>query len=348
MFIDHAVISVQAGNGGDGCVSFYRAKYRPKGGPDGGDGGDGGHIVAVTDANAHTLLDFRGVHHWRAEHGQQGTSGSRHGRNGKDCVLKLPPGTMVFNNESGELVCDLKEGDEIVIARGGTGGLGNEHFKSATNQTPLKATPGSLGLGFEARLELKLIADVGFVGKPNAGKSTLLRALTRAHPKVANYPFTTLTPQLGIAEVGGKRRLVLADIPGLIEGAASGAGLGHDFLRHVERTRVLVHLIDSVPGSEGEGRTVASDYHAIRAELDSYSPDLAEKPEIIVLNKADLLDDDDRRALIAELRGELKLGARDEVLMISGATGEGTADLLEALWDHAGRGARAASGWGDD
>lgn len=343
MFIDHAVIQVAAGNGGDGCASFYRAKYIPKGGPDGGNGGDGGSVVARCDPNVHTLLDFRGVHHWKATHGIQGTGSSRHGANGEDCVIKLPPGTLIYNNETNELVADLSSGDEFVLARGGLGGLGNEHFKSATNQTPRNATPGERGEKFELRLELKLIADVGLVGKPNAGKSTLLRSVTRAHPKVANYPFTTLSPQLGIAELSGSRRIVVADIPGLIEGAADGAGLGHDFLRHVERTRVLVHLLDAKPE---DGSTPADNYRAIRDELKQYSSELEEKREIIALSKADVLEESEREDAIKSLRSELRLGGNDEVHIISGATGENTRDLLESLWKIIGHApSQKATGW---
>lgn len=346
MFIDHATIQVAAGNGGDGCASFHRAKYIPKGGPDGGNGGDGGSVIARCDPNVHTLLDFRGVHHWKAAHGKQGTGSSRHGHNGEDCIIKLPPGTLIYRSDTNELIADLSAGDEFVLARGGLGGLGNEHFKSATNQTPRNATPGERGQAFELRLELKLIADVGLVGKPNAGKSTLLRSITRANPKVANYPFTTLSPQLGIAELSGARRIVVADIPGLIEGAAGGAGLGHDFLRHVERTRVLVHLLDARPE---DGSTPADNYRAIRAELKEYSPELEEKREIIALSKADVLDEEERQEAMGELRSELRLGGNDEVHFISGATGENTRDLLEALWKIVGHApAQKVTGWSVD
>lgn len=322
------MIFVQAGKGGDGCVSFYRGRGIPKGGPDGGDGGDGGDIVFVTDTGLNTLYDFRGKHHWSAQNGEPGRGRSQFGAGGEDLHVRVPPGTLVYDAESDELVADLGEGEHEVIARGGRGGRGNERFKSAINQTPRQAEPGEPGHGFEARLELKLIADVGLIGKPNAGKSTLLKTLTRADPKIADYPFTTLSPQLGIAEIDPSRRLVLADIPGLIEGAASGAGLGHDFLRHVERTGVLLHLLDAAPP---DGSTPAENYRAIRDELFQYAPALAEKDELIALNKLDLLPDDAaRRDALNELCAELDV-SRD-AFAISGAAGMGLEAVLERLW----------------
>ncbi|MEM1329298.1 MAG: GTPase ObgE [Planctomycetota bacterium] len=336
MFVDEAVIEVFAGKGGDGCVSFRREKYVSKGGPDGGDGGDGGDVVLLADENVNTLLDFRGVHHWYAENGRQGEGGNRHGPNGAHKIIKLPAGTLVYNDVTGELMRDLAPGDEVVIAAGGRGGLGNDRFKTSTNQTPQKATPGGAGEHFKLRLELRLIADVGLVGLPNAGKSTLLSAVTRARPKVADYPFTTLTPQLGIAEIDPARRLVFADIPGLIEGAADGHGLGHEFLRHIERTRVLVHLLDVAPPDES---SPAENYLAIRAELAAHSADLAEKPELIALNKLDVLPDEEaRQDAIASLRTELQVGHDTPVLGLSGATLAGTRELLEALWTMTKRG----------
>jgi len=333
MLADSAVIHIKAGNGGDGCVSFRREKYIPKGGPDGGDGGKGGDIVAMGDPNTLTLLDFRGRHHWAARNGEPGKGKNQTGADGGDTVLRLPPGTMIFNNETGDLVADLKAGDRVVIAKGGHGGKGNTAFATATHQTPRESEPGEPGEDFECRLELKLIADIGLVGLPNAGKSTFLTASTRARPKVANYPFTTLSPQLGIAELDADRRLVVADIPGLIEGASKGAGLGHDFLKHIERTRVLVHVLDAAPPDES---TAAHNYRAIRAELAAYSTVLAEKPEIIALNKLDLLPEDDRERAVKDLRAELRLGADTKVLGISGATGLGVRELLEACWAIAG------------
>lgn len=330
MFVDHAVIHVKAGDGGAGCVSFRREKYVPKGGPDGGNGGDGGSVIILADPNVSTLYDFKGQHHWNAQRGEDGMSSQCSGTKGQDCIIRMPAGTQIFDHHSGQLIHDLKPGEHIVIAKGGRGGFGNEHFKRSTNQTPRQAEPGEPGESRHLRLELKLIADVGLIGMPNAGKSTLLAALTRATPKIGDYPFTTLAPQLGIAELDPTRRLVIADIPGLIEGAARGAGLGHDFLRHVERTRVLVHLLDAFPP---DGSDPADNYRTIRAELAAYAPALAEKPEIIALNKLDLVaTEKERQDLARDLRKKLKLGARDELLPISGAAKLGTRPLLEKLW----------------
>lgn len=330
MFVDQAEIEVFAGDGGDGRVSFYRAKFNPKGGPDGGDGGDGGDVIAKADPNINTLFEFRGKHHWRAEKGEPGDGNSRTGASGDDLAVLMPPGTLIYDADTDELVADLGPGDEAVIATGGRGGLGNEHFKNSVNQAPRKATPGEPGQRRRLRLELKLIADVGLVGLPNAGKSTLLQAMTRANPKIADYPFTTLSPQLGICALDQSRRLVIADIPGLIEGAAEGHGLGHEFLRHVERTRVIVHLLDIAPA---DGTTPLENYETIRGELGAYSSVLAEKPEVIVLSKADLLPDQGARDdAVREIRTTLKLGRDDEVLVVSSAAGEGVTDLGEVLW----------------
>ncbi|MEO1583383.1 MAG: GTPase ObgE [Planctomycetota bacterium] len=330
MFVDQADIEVFAGNGGDGRVSFYRAKFNPKGGPDGGDGGDGGSVIAQADTNLNTLYEFRGRHHWRADHGKPGDANSRHGASGGDLIVRMPAGTVIRDAETGDLLGDLGPGDEAVVAIGGRGGLGNEHFKSSTNQAPRKATPGEPGQRRRLKLELRLIADVGLVGLPNAGKSTLLRSLTRADPKIADYPFTTLSPQLGICALDQSRRLVMADIPGLISGAADGHGLGHEFLRHIERTRVIVHLLDIAPA---DGSTPLENYTTIREELAAYSSTLAEKPEIIALSKADLLPGTDARDdAVRELRTTLQLGRNEDVLVISSAAGEGLSDLTETLW----------------
>lgn len=330
MLVDQAEIEVFAGDGGDGRVSFYRAKFTPKGGPDGGDGGDGGDVIARADTNVNTLYEFRGRHHWRAERGEPGDNNSKTGASGDDLVIRMPAGTLIYDADTDELITDLGPGDDLVVAAGGRGGLGNEHFKNSVNQAPRQATPGAPGQRRRLRLELKLIADVGLVGLPNAGKSTLLRALTRANPKIADYPFTTLSPQLGIFALDTSRRLVIADIPGLISGAAEGHGLGHEFLRHVERTRVIVHLLDLVPA---DGSTPLENYETIRGELAAYSSVLAEKPEVIVLSKADLLPDQSARDdAVREIRTTLKLGRDDEVLVISSAAGEGLAELGETLW----------------
>lgn len=346
MFVDQVVIVVQAGHGGDGCVSFHREKFVSKGGPNGGNGGSGGDVIFRAEEGLNTLIDFRGVRHWNADSGEPGRGKQQHGAAAKDRVIRVPPGTLVYNNQTGEPLADIGPGDEIVIARGGRGGFGNEHFKGPTNQVPTQFTPGGRGERRELRLELKLIAEVGLVGMPNAGKSTLLKSLTRADPKIADYPFTTLSPQLGIAELDPARRIVLADIPGLIEGASEGHGLGHDFLRHVERTRVILHLLDCDPASG----TPANNYRAIRAELAGYSSELAEKPELIALNKVDLFGADEAmtRELIAELRADLQLGADVEVLPLSGAAGVGTAALLEHLWRMVHpRGGGERPGWKD-
>lgn len=329
MFIDQAIILVRAGDGGRGHCSFRREKYIPKGGPAGGDGGKGADVVFFADENINTLLDFRGRYHIDAAPGEPGGAKQCHGRNAEDMVIRVPPGTMIYDNNSGELLHDLAAGDRAVVVKGGKGGWGNEHFKSSVNQAPKTTTPGEKGEQRELRLELKLIADVGLVGLPNAGKSTLLAAVTSATPKIADYPFTTLAPQLGIAALDASRRLVLADIPGLIEGAADGAGLGHEFLRHIERTRVIVHLLDAAPP---DGSSPAANYRKIREEISRYSPELAEKQEVIVLNKLDLLMDDEQAEAMAKLRSELQLGRGDEVLAISGATRRGTPELLEKLW----------------
>ncbi len=345
MLADRAVIHVISGDGGDGCLSFRREKYIPKGGPDGGDGGRGGDVIAVADHNVQTLLDFRGQHHWRAEHGKPGQGADCTGASGEDLLLHLPAGTLIFETEDGKtpigLIADLTAGSQIVIAEGGKGGLGNAHFKSATNQAPRQFTPGVKGFEKTLLLELKLIADIGLVGKPNAGKSTLLSVISRAQPKIADYPFTTREPQLGIAELDADRRLVIADIPGLIEGAAEGAGLGHDFLRHIERTRVIVHLIEIQPA---DGSDPVENYTAIRSELYDYSPELAEKEEIIVVSKLDLLTTkEDQEEAVRLIRRELKLGPDEIVLGISSASSIGMRDLLETCWTKLG--SKEHDGW---
>ncbi len=324
MFVDEAVIEVKAGDGGMGCVSFRREKYVPKGGPDGGDGGNGGSIIFHADSSKDTLLDFAGKHHWKAERGQQGMGKKMAGLSGQDLVILVPAGTLVYDADHQILLADLDApGRRVTIARGGKGGRGNWRFRSPTNQTPRYAEPGTEGEERNLRLELKLIADVGLVGMPNAGKSTLLRAISAARPKVADYPFTTLDPQLGIVELSADRRLVVADIPGLIEGAQHGAGLGHAFLRHIERTKIIVHLLDLYPI---DGSDPVENYRTIRRELEAFSPTLAQKRELIGANKMDLaLDDEAIEKLRQELPGK-------EIFAISGASHQGLAPLLERLW----------------
>lgn len=337
MFIDRARIQVTAGDGGNGKASFKRAKGMPKGGPDGGNGGRGGDIILKVDDGLNTLIDFRGIYEWKAQPGDMGGSKQCTGADADDRIVRVPAGTVVYDEHTGEQLADLGPGDSIIIAQGGRGGFGNEHFKNSVNQAPRTATPGEPGEIKQLILELKVIAEVGLVGLPNAGKSTLLKAVTRAEPKIANYPFTTLSPQLGIAMLDASRRIVLADIPGLIEGAADGAGLGHAFLRHIERTTVIIHVLDAFPdetqGDPENTPTPADHYRAIRQELQGYSSELAEKREIIALNKLDLIPEEEHAEHIAQLRIALKLDANQEVFAISAATGQGTGELLDAVWN---------------
>lgn len=324
MFIDRAEIFVRGGYGGNGAVSFRREKYIPKGGPNGGDGGDGGNVYIVADPEITTLLDLAGRHHYKARPGQHGRGKNMTGRSGEDRVVRVPPGTLIYDRETDRLLKDLDApGLKVCIARGGRGGKGNARYATPRHQAPRKAQEGEPPEERWLRLELKLIADVGLVGLPNAGKSTLLSRISKARPKIADYPFTTLEPQLGIVELAGYRRFVVADIPGLIEGAHEGVGLGDDFLRHIERTRVIVHLLDAHPF--GEGPRPADAYHVIRNELHKYSEELADKPELIVANKIDLSDSLDA---VREL--EEALGA--QVQPISGITGAGLEELGEKLW----------------
>jgi len=324
LFVDEVTIMVRGGRGGDGCVSFRREKYVPKGGPDGGDGGKGGSVYLVARAGLNTLLELAGRHHYRAENGRPGGGANCHGRNGKDTYVDVPAGTLVYDADSGRLLKDLTEdGQQVRVAMGGRGGYGNLRFVSPTHQAPRESTPGRPGQERSLRLELKLIADVGLVGLPNAGKSTLLSRTTRARPKIAAYPFTTLEPQLGITELPGYRRLVLADIPGLIAGAHEGVGLGDAFLRHIERTRVLVHLVDLYP-PEGSPPPLEA-YHVVRGELEKYSPTLAQRAEIVVGNKLDITEAADT---LAELQEELDV----PVFGISAVTGQGLRELIEAMW----------------
>ena len=328
MFVDQAQIQVFAGDGGNGSESFRREKYIPQGGPDGGDGGRGGSVYLNATAGVDTLLDLLGRHHWYATRGEHGKGKKQAGKDGKDLIIRLPPGTLIYDNETGILLADLKTpGKQVLIARGGRGGKGNVHFVNSVRQAPDFAEPGGKGQTRKLRLELRLIADVGLVGMPNAGKSTLLSRVSAARPKIADYPFTTLVPQLGIAEVDAERRLVIADIPGLIEGASEGHGLGLDFLRHIERTRVIVHLIDILPiDSGGGGGDPIVAYRQIRKELEAYSPKLAAKPEILVANKMDLAGASQG---LADLRDALP---GKQIYAISAVSGTGLRPLLETIW----------------
>jgi len=327
VFVDQAEIYVRAGNGGHGCVSFRREKYLPRGGPDGGDGGRGGDVILRAVEGIDTLLDFAGRHHWIAKNGRPGQGKNMTGRGGRDLPVDLPPGTLVYDAETGVLLKDLTPaGTQTVIAAGGKGGRGNKHFASSTNQAPREAEPGGPGEERTLRLELKLIADVGVVGLPNAGKSTLLSRLSKARPKIADYPFTTLQPQLGIVELSGYRRYVMADLPGLIEGAHQGTGLGDAFLRHVERTRVILHLVDIHPLQDAPSPVEA--YRTIRRELQAYSPELAAKCEIVAANKIDLGEDREAVASLSEAVG-------GPVLAVSAITGRGLPALTERLWEAA-------------
>ncbi len=324
MFVDKTDIFVKAGDGGDGCVSFRREKYIPRGGPDGGDGGRGGSVILRATDRAATLLDHHRQTFYRAVSGKQGRGKNQTGRSGQDLVVEVPRGTIVRRRDSGEVVRDLTaEGDEIAIARGGRGGKGNSRFKSSTNQVPRESTPGEEGEEGWYTLELKLVADVGLVGLPNAGKSTIISRISSARPKIADYPFTTLSPVPGLVSLGEYRSCVVADIPGLIEGAHQGHGLGDEFLRHVERTRALVHVIDVAPLS---GPAPAEAYRVIRRELEAYGLGLAGKPEIVAANKMDLPEAGDG---LAALRRELP--PDKEIWPISAVTGAGLKDLVGAI-----------------
>jgi len=323
MFIDEAEIRVKAGDGGNGCLSFRREKFVPKGGPDGGDGGAGGSVYFQAVENLDTLMDFADKHHWRAQNGQPGSGKNKHGANGEDLIINVPPGTLIYDADLGLLLKDLnKVGLKVRICRGGKGGRGNKAFATATNQAPRTTTHGKKGQERNIRLELKLIADVGLVGMPNAGKSTLISRCSAARPKIADYPFTTTEPVLGIVELSDFRRFVMADIPGLIEGAHNGAGLGFKFLRHIERTRIIVHMLDIMPTV---GCDPVENYKAIRRELQQYSKDLAQKQEVIIANKTDL-DPDGK--IVKNLRKKLD----KKIYPISAVAGTGIKELTELLW----------------
>jgi GTP-binding protein len=334
LFVDEVDIHVEAGGGGRGCLAFRREKFVPRGGPSGGDGGHGGSVYVVASAHINTLINFRFHPEFSAQRGAHGQGSNCTGKGGDDLELPVPIGTLVYEKtgEPGEprrLLADLaEEGQRVLVARGGRGGLGNARFATSTNRAPRKVQPGEPGEIKDLRLELKLLADVGLVGFPNAGKSTLIARVSAARPKIADYPFTTLTPNLGVVRLGDDRSFAVADVPGLIEGAHRGAGLGHQFLRHLERTKVLVHLVDV---SGASGRDPAQDLETVRRELQLFQPALAAKPQLVAANKLDAVDPaeaDDRVAALEKRAGELNL----PFFRISGATGAGVAELLEAMW----------------
>ncbi len=320
-FLDEAKVYIQSGAGGNGCVSFRREKFIEFGGPNGGDGGKGGDVVVEAVDGLNTLIDYRYQQHFKAQRGGNGMGKDRHGANGKDIVLKVPVGTQVYEEDDETLLADLtRVGERAVIAEGGNGGFGNAHFKSSTNRAPRKANPGEPGEERTIRLRLKLIADAGLIGLPNAGKSTFLAAVSAAKPKIADYPFTTLHPQLGVVDIDD-REFVLADLPGLIEGAHEGIGLGDRFLGHTERCRVLLHLVD------GTGEDAGRDYRVIRAELEAYGQGLEDKPEIVALSKADAMTPEQIKAQTAKLRK----AAKRTPLVISSASRQGITEMLRAL-----------------
>lgn len=330
-FVDEADIRVEAGRGGNGCVSFRREKYIPRGGPDGGDGGHGGSIYLVAREGINTLVDFRVRRRFRAEQGRGGAGQNMTGASGEDLYVEVPKGTVVADLDTGETLGDLMTaGQTLLVARGGRGGRGNTRFKSSTNRAPRQSTPGEPGEQRHLGLELKLLADVGLLGLPNAGKSTLIRALSAARPKVADYPFTTLKPSLGVVKVDAEQSFVMADIPGLIEGAAQGAGLGIRFLKHLQRTRLLLHIADACP-LPGEP-TVTDAVRGIEAELAGYSEALARQPRWLVVNKLDLLAPEDRERRVADIKEAS--GWTGPVFGISAATGEGTNELALAAMRH--------------
>ncbi|HVE48451.1 MAG TPA: GTPase ObgE [Casimicrobiaceae bacterium] len=327
-FIDEAIIDVHAGDGGNGAVSFRREKYVPRGGPNGGDGGRGGSVDVVADRNINTLIDYRYARIFRAQRGENGRGADQYGKGGEDIVLRVPVGTVISDAESGETIADLAhDGARTSVARGGKGGLGNLHFKSSVNRAPRQSTPGEPGETRKLKLELRVLADVGLLGLPNAGKSTLIRAISAARPKVADYPFTTLQPNLGVVRSDENKSFVVADIPGLIEGAALGAGLGHQFLRHLKRTRLLLHVVDIAPLAD-DADPVA-DARAIVRELDAYDEELAHKPRWLVLNKLDLVPEDERESRVKAFVKAFKW--KGPVFAIAAIAASGTREMVFAI-----------------
>jgi GTP-binding protein len=327
-FFDEAIIEVFAGDGGNGSAAFRREKYVPRGGPSGGDGGRGGSVHMVADRNLNTLIDYRYARIFRAPHGENGRGADQYGKGGEDIVLRVPVGTIVLDADSGERIADLaSDGARALVAKGGKGGLGNIHFKSSVNRAPRQTTPGEKGEQRRLRLELRVLADVGLLGLPNAGKSTLIRAISAARPKVADYPFTTLQPNLGVVRTDHDRSFVVADIPGLIQGAAQGAGLGHRFLRHLQRTRLLLHVVDIAP--QDPDADPVRDARAIVKELASYDPALQAKPRWLVLNKLDLVPEDERDAKVKAFVKAYRY--KGPVFAVSAISGMGTRPLVYAI-----------------
>ena len=338
-FVDEATIDVVAGNGGNGCASFRREKFIPFGGPNGGDGGRGGSVWALADRNLNTLIDFRYARRHEARNGEHGRGSDQYGAAADDIVLRMPVGTIVSDAETGERITELLEHDQkVLLAKGGDGGFGNLHFKSSTNRAPRQKTPGWPGEHRRLRLELRVLADVGLLGMPNAGKSTLIAAISNAKPKIADYPFTTLHPQLGVVRVAPEQSFVVADIPGLIEGAAEGAGLGHQFLRHLQRTRLLLHLVDFAPLDGADDPL--DQVRAIVAELEKYDAALAAKPRWLVLNKIDMVAEADRTAAVKSFVRRLRW--KGPVFAVSALTREGLDALVRAVYEHVAAAARPA------
>ena len=325
MFVDEVDILVRGGDGGRGCLSFHREKFVPKGGPDGGDGGRGGHVILRVDSQISTLIDLRYQSQYRAQRGENGRHKNQHGKDGDDLVVNVPPGTLVKDAETGEILADMAASDaQFIAAAGGQGGRGNARFKSATNQAPRYVQPGIEGEERSLHLELKLLADVGIIGLPNVGKSTLISRISAARPKIADYPFTTLIPNLGVVRTSNFRSFVVVDIPGLIEGASLGAGLGFQFLRHIERTRMFVHVIDL---SSVTGREPLQDFQTINAELEQYEPTLLQRPQIVAANKLDVLDDDTRLSTLRAFCEQEGMACYPN----SAVTGEGVPELMQGV-----------------
>ena len=327
-FVDEAIINVKAGDGGNGCISFRREKFIPFGGPDGGDGGSGGSVWLVADEGLNTLIDFRHMRSFKAERGQNGMGSQMYGKGGEDTFIRVPVGTVITNVDTDEQIGDLTQhGQRLLVAQGGKGGLGNIHFKSSVNRAPRKSTPGTPGELRELKMELKLLADVGLLGFPNAGKSTFIRAVSAATPRVADYPFTTLHPNLGVVSLGTDQSFVIADIPGLIEGAADGAGLGIQFLRHVSRTRLLLHVVDIAPI---DGSDPVEQVRAIEEELGKFDPELLDRPRWLVMNKADVLPEDERQAVAQDVVKRLEW--TQPSFLVSAISRENTLPVCQRVW----------------